>query len=74
MSLFILLALARSLGLRLLNPLLAARFHGLLAAGLLTASCASGSVSRAGPVARVDGAPVTLQDTFQFDLDSTHTG
>lgn len=74
MSLFIPLALARSLGLRLLNPLLAARFHVLLAAGLLTASCASGPVPRAAPVARVDGAPVTLQDTFQFDLDSTHTG
>lgn len=50
------------------------RIHWLLAAGLLTASCSSGPTPRVASVARVDGAPVTLQDTFQFDLDSTHTG
>ncbi|WP_255207684.1 MULTISPECIES: alpha/beta hydrolase [unclassified Myxococcus] len=74
-------------GSRLLNPPLAARsarlargaghltcVHLLLAAGLLTASCSARPVPRATPVARVDGTPVTLPDTFQFELDSTHTG
>ncbi|ATB46221.1 alpha/beta hydrolase [Corallococcus macrosporus] len=42
------------------------RIHWLLAAALLTVSCASGPVPRA--------EPVTLQDTFQFDLGSAHTG
>ncbi|MFP2956355.1 alpha/beta hydrolase [Myxococcus sp. 1LA] len=46
----------------------------LAAAGLLTASCSTVPVPRAAPVARTEGAPVTLQNTFQFDLASTHTG
>ncbi|MFY2561729.1 alpha/beta hydrolase [Corallococcus terminator] len=50
------------------------RIHLLLVAGLLTASCSTVPGPHAAPVARTEWPPVTLPGTFQFDLDSTHTG